>query len=135
MPSKASSIGEHFGGMSDSRSGENVWHPMINIMTIAICGAICGADNWVDIEMFGTAKQDRFASFLDLKHGSPSHDRFGRVFRKLDPDEFQERFWHWTAAMQIKLNGEVLSVGPRMACWNCLHWIWSVYGRVKTSWC
>jgi predicted transposase YbfD/YdcC len=110
MPSNPSSISEHFGGIGDPRSGDNVWHPLINIMTIAICGAICGADNWVDMEMFGIAKQEWFAGFLDLKHGIPSHDTFGRVFRQLDPDEFQDRFLQWTTALRIKLKGEVLSV-------------------------
>jgi predicted transposase YbfD/YdcC len=110
MPSKPSSISEHFGGISDPRSGDNVWHPLINIMTIAICGAICGADNWVDMEMFGNAKQAWFATFLDLRHGIPSHDTFGRVFRQLDPEEFQACFLQWTAALRIKLKGEVLSV-------------------------
>lgn len=96
--------------MSDPRSGDNVWHPLMNIMSIAICGAICGADNRVDMEMFGTAKYEWFARFLDLKHGIPSHDRFGRVFRQLDPAEFQDCFLQWTAALRIKINGEVLSV-------------------------
>jgi predicted transposase YbfD/YdcC len=110
MPSKVSSISEYFGGIRDPRSGNNVWHPLINIMTIAICGAICGADNWVDMEMFGNAKQAWFATFLDLKHGIPSHDTFGRVFRRLDPEEFQKRFLQWTTALRIRLTGEVLSV-------------------------
>jgi hypothetical protein len=110
MPLVPNSINEHFSGMKDPRNGNNVWHPLINILTIAICGAICGADNWVDLEMFGTAKQDWFANFLDLKHGIPSHDTFGRVFRQLDPDEFQAHFWQWTAALRVKLQGEVLSV-------------------------
>jgi hypothetical protein len=48
------SLSEQFGGMTDPRSGQNIWHPLENIIVIAICGAICGADNWVDIEMFGT---------------------------------------------------------------------------------
>jgi predicted transposase YbfD/YdcC len=110
MPSKVSSISEYFGGIRDPRSGNNVWHPLINIMTIAICGAICGADKWVDMEMFGNAKQAWFATFLDLKHGIPSHDTFGRVFRRLDPEEFQKRFLQWTTALRIRLTGEVLSV-------------------------
>jgi predicted transposase YbfD/YdcC len=110
MPSKHSSIGQHFGEISDPRSGSNIRHPLLNIMTISICGAICGADNWVDIEMFGIAKQDWFATFLDLRHGIPSHDTFGRVFRHLDPEEFQAQFSQWTGAMRIKLDREVISV-------------------------
>jgi predicted transposase YbfD/YdcC len=79
-------------------------------MTIAICGAICGADNWVDIEMYGNAKREWFASSLDLKHGIPSHDTFGRVFRQIDPKEFQAHFHEWTSSLRVRLAGEVLSV-------------------------
>jgi predicted transposase YbfD/YdcC len=110
MPSEPSSISEHFGGIRDPRTGSNISHPLINIMTIAICGAICGADNWVDMEMFGKAKQEWFAKFLDLRHGIPSHDTFGRVFRQLNPEEFQARFYEWVVALRIRLKGEVLSV-------------------------
>jgi predicted transposase YbfD/YdcC len=110
MPAKPSSISDHFGGLSDPRSGDNIRHPLMNLMTIAICGAICGADNWVDIEMFGIAKYEWFAGFLDLKHGIPSHDTFGRVFRLLNPEAFEERFLQWTSGLRIKLTGEVLSV-------------------------
>ncbi|MCP4164920.1 MAG: transposase family protein [Chloroflexi bacterium] len=44
-------------------------HPLINILTIAICAVICGADGWTDIEVYGKAKQDWFGSFLDLRNG------------------------------------------------------------------
>jgi predicted transposase YbfD/YdcC len=79
-------------------------------MTIAICGSICGADNWVDIEMYGNAKRNWFASFLDLQHGIPLHDTFGRVFRQINSEEFQARFHEWTSSLRVRLAGEVLSV-------------------------
>jgi predicted transposase YbfD/YdcC len=81
-----------------------------NILTIAICGAICGADNWVDIEMFGNAKYEWLSGFLDLRHGIPSHDTFSRVFRALNPQEFEACFLRWTAQLRVRLSGEVLSV-------------------------
>ncbi len=59
---------------------------------IAIGGAISGADNWVDIEAYGKAKQGWLETWLDLPNGIPSHDTFGRVFRFLNPQAFQERF-------------------------------------------
>jgi predicted transposase YbfD/YdcC len=103
-------IGEHFGGMRDPRSGQNIWHPLVNIVVIAICGAICGADNWVDVEMFGNAKRDWLGTLLELTHGIPSHDTFGRVFRQIDPEEFQARFQRWTSEIRVRVSGEVLSV-------------------------
>lgn len=110
MEHGTSSINEHFGGMTDPRSGQNIWHPLENIMVIAICGAICGADNWVDIEMFGNAKREWFETFLDLTHGIPSHDTFGRVFRRINPEEFEAYFRAWTVELRVRLSGEVLSV-------------------------
>jgi hypothetical protein len=109
MERETNRLSEHFGGMTDPRGGQNIWHPVENII-IAICGAICGADNWVDIEMFGNAKREWFETFLDLAHGIPSHDTFGRVFRQINPEEFQGYFHAWTSELRVRLGGEVLSV-------------------------
>jgi len=107
------SLSEWFGEINDPRRGQNIWHPLLNIMTIAICGAICGADNWVEMELFGNAKRDWFGTFLDLGHGIPSHDTFGRMFRAIDPAEFEASFYQWTSALRVRLGGEVLSVDAK----------------------
>ena len=91
-----SNIEHHFGDLPDPRSGENISHPLINIVTISICAVICGADSWVDVEQFGEAKQAWFEQFLHMPHGIPSHDTFGRIFCHLDPLEFEARFRAWT---------------------------------------
>lgn len=109
-PTPISNLDDHFGDMPDPRSGDNIRHPMVNIMTITICAVICGADSWVDVEMFGQAKQRWFAEFLDLKHGIPSDDTIGRVFRMLDPEEFERRFADWTQHICELLQGEVVAV-------------------------
>jgi predicted transposase YbfD/YdcC len=103
------SIHQYFGEVNDPR-GQNVQHPLLSIITIAICGTLCGADTWVDIEMYGQVKQDWFSSFLDLPHGIPSHDTFGRVFRQLDPDDFQQSFHTWTMAICELTQGEVVAI-------------------------
>ncbi len=66
---------------------------MLDIIVITLCAVICGADNcgadnWVEIEEFGKAKEEWFRRFLKLPHGIPSHDTFGRVFSLLDPEQF-----------------------------------------------
>jgi predicted transposase YbfD/YdcC len=83
---------------------------LVNILTIALCGAICGADSWVDIELFGESKQEWFAQFLDLSNGIPSHDTFGRVFARLDPERFQNCFVDWAEAICEKLPGQVVAI-------------------------
>ena len=92
----STSIGHHFGDISDPRSGENIQHPLVSIITIAICAVICGADTWVDVVMFGNAKRKWFDQFLILPHGISTHDPFGRIFRLIDPTQFQQRFYEWT---------------------------------------
>ncbi len=103
-------IGKHFSEIPDPRSGKNISHPLINIITITICAVICGADNWVDVEQFGKGKRSWFESFLEMKHGIPSHDTIGRVFRLLNPDEFEKRFYEWTQSICDLVKGEVLAV-------------------------
>ena len=107
MPQKqTANIIEYFGELSDPRSGNNVQHPLINIIAIAICGA----DTWTDIESFGQAKRDFSGSFLDLSKGFPSLDTFGQVFRWLDPEEFGQCFQAWTQAICHLTQGEVVAI-------------------------
>jgi predicted transposase YbfD/YdcC len=111
MPSPpANGLGQYFSEVTDPRNEHNIRHPLLNVMTIAICGVVSGADSWVDIEMFGNAKASWFETFLDLPHGIPSHDTFGRVFRHIDPEEFQASFQRWTQSIYERTEGEVLAV-------------------------
>lgn len=102
-------IQEHFSGLTDPRVDRTKHHPLINIVTIAICAVICGAETWVDIEMYGKAKQDWLAGFLDLAQGIPSHDTFGRVFARIDPEEFQSHFVAWIRAVFEVTHGQVIA--------------------------
>jgi len=83
---------------------------LLDLIVIAICAVICGADTWVDIELFGNAKLDWFHKFLDLPNGIPSHDTFGRVFARLDPEQFQLCFLHWVRAVFQVTQGQVVPI-------------------------
>ena len=78
-------------------------HRLIDILVIAVCGAICGADNWVAIAEFGRAKADWLKTFLALPNGIPSHDTFGRVFARLSPWHFQDCFTAWVQSLTPRL--------------------------------
>ena len=68
---------------------------------------ICGAGSWVHVELFGKSKEEWFRTFLELPHSIPSHDTFGEVFSRLDPEQFQQCFMGWTQAVADLLPGEV----------------------------
>lgn len=103
-------IAEHFACLEDPRVERTRLHPLENIILIALCAAICGADNWVDIELFGESKREWFAKFLDLSNGIPSHDTFGRVFARLDAEQFQRGFVNWVQAVCEVLEGQVVAI-------------------------
>jgi len=94
------SISKHFGELQDPRAGNAKAHIFLEILIIAICAVICGADGWSDIELFGKNKEDWLKIFLTLPKGIPSHDMFGRVFTKIKPEEFQKRFIEWVHALE-----------------------------------
>lgn len=104
------SILVYFAELDDPRIEKNQKHALINVLSIAILGVICGADTWVDIERYGNAKREWLGTFLDLKNGIPSHDTFGRVFRWLDAEQFQAQFIAWTQYICELSEGQVVSL-------------------------
>jgi predicted transposase YbfD/YdcC len=101
---------EHFAALEDPRVERTKLHPLLSIVTIALCAVICGAETWNDIEEFGKAKSEWLCSFLDLPNGIPSHDTFNRVFQALDPKQFQACFLNWVKAVAEVLPAQVIAV-------------------------
>jgi hypothetical protein len=81
-------IAAYFGSLEDPRIDRTKHHQLLDILIIAICAVICGADDWVAVESFGQANREWLETFLPLEGGIPSHDTFGRVFARLSPDVF-----------------------------------------------
>jgi predicted transposase YbfD/YdcC len=99
----------YFSDVEDPRS-DNKRHLLLDIIVISICAAICGADTWTDVELFGQAKERWFRTFLELPHGIPSHDTFNRVFALIDAEQFQESFRNWIAAVEERTKGEIIAL-------------------------
>ena len=104
------SISKHFAKVRDPRVERTKRHRLIDILVIAICGVICGADSWVDIELFGKSKLEWLKTFLKLPNGIPSHDTFGRVFAAINPEEFENSFMEWVQAINELTHGQVIAI-------------------------
>lgn len=103
-------IEEHFSKVNDPRMDRTKHHKLIDIIAIAICAVICGAEGWTDIELFGNSKLHWLATFLELPNGIPSHDTFGRVFSLIDAQQFQLAFYEWVWAVNDIIQGQVINI-------------------------
>lgn len=99
-----------FADLEDPRMERTRKHSLSDILTLAICAVICGADGWVQIAQFARAKIKWFKTFLDLPNGIPSHDTFGRVFAKLDPQAFEQCFLMWVSDLATASQGRLVAV-------------------------
>lgn len=109
------SLADCFGDLPDPRVEGRCDHKLLDIIVIAICGVLCGADSWVGIETVGKAKESWFRQFLELEHGIPSHDTFGYVFAKIDHDAFQTQFVRWVESVFRVTRGQVVAIDGKTA--------------------
>lgn len=106
----APTLEAQFADLTDPRTDHTRRHKLIDIVIIAVLGAIAGADAWTDMETFGKAKEAWLRKYLELPNGIPSHDTFGRVFARLDPEEFQQCFINWVQALHTLTEGQVVAL-------------------------
>jgi predicted transposase YbfD/YdcC len=99
-----------FENLTDPRVERTKEHLLLDMVTIALCAAICGADSWVDVEKFGRVKEDWFRRFLELPNGIPSHDTLGRVFARLDTAEFLTCLHNWLRSLHLSLKEQGVAI-------------------------
>jgi predicted transposase YbfD/YdcC len=96
--------------LPDPRMDRTKRHRLEDIVTVAICAVIFGADGWAQVALFGRSKIKWFKTFLALPNGIPSHDTFGRVFAKLDPAAFEACFLKWITALVTASRGRLVAI-------------------------
>jgi predicted transposase YbfD/YdcC len=107
-----SSFHDYFAPLTDPRcpNAPNSRHLLMDILVIAVCAVIGGAEGWEDLEEYGKAQAAWFADLLDLPHGIPGHDTFRRVLSRLDPEELTQCFIAWTQALSEASGGEIIAI-------------------------
>jgi len=94
---------ESFSDLPDPRRSQGQRHKLLEILFIALSAVLCGADEFTEMEEFGQSRENWLREYLELPHGIPSHDTFGRVFALLQPAAFEESFLRWVKQM-VELN-------------------------------
>ena len=92
-------IADVFVGIRDPRQAKKVEHDLVELLVVAICGVLAGADDFVEIEVWAEEKLGWFQQYLTLAHGIPSHDTFGRFFAAVDAEEFGAAFRRWVSTV------------------------------------
>jgi predicted transposase YbfD/YdcC len=103
-------IRERFSRLTDPRIERTKRHLLLDMVVIALCAAICGANSWADVERFGRAKLDWLTRFLDLPNGIPSHDTFSRVFARLDTNEFYTCLHNWLRSLKLAVKEKQVAI-------------------------
>ena len=106
----AANIQKYFSDLEEPRSSINRKHPLLSIIGLTICAIICGANDWVAVELYGKAKFKWLSTFLDLPNGIPSHDTIGRVFRLLDAEQFSDCFIKWIPTIAELTEQEIVAI-------------------------
>ena len=113
---KSLAIKQHFRSLKDPRRRHRRLHRLLDIVVIALCGVLCGADDWQAIATFGQGRHTWLKRFLALPNGIPSHDTFERVFDRLDPQAFQACFRSWIAVLSMHLKMPHIAIDGKTLC-------------------
>jgi predicted transposase YbfD/YdcC len=106
---KSAKIQDHFEQLTDPRR-RKVTYPLMNVVVIAVCAVICGADDFVAIAQFGRKRRAWFERFLDLEKGIPSHDRFNAILAAIKPAEFEKCLLSWITSLHEITDGQVVAI-------------------------
>lgn len=128
-----------FEDLTDPRIERTRVHDLFELVVVALCGTLAGADTWTDIERFGNDRLTWLRTFLRLEGGIASHDTFGRVFAMLDPAELMACIGQWLDDLgreigkHIAIDGKTLrGSGDKAAARNPLHLVsaWASEARL-----
>ena len=99
-----------FDDIDDPRMDRTKFHLLQDILVIALCAIICGAEGPTAIAEYAQDKHEWLKTFLSLPNGLPSHDTIGRLIALIDPQQFRSCFLRWIDHICQLLPGEVVAI-------------------------
>ncbi len=133
------SLSRHFDSLTDPRVDRTRKHLLGDILIVALCATIAGADSWPEVERFGLVKLAWLRTFLGLPNGIPSHDTFCRVFARIDPKAFNRCVAAWMAGLceatglrHVAIDGKAARSAKKDTFCGCLFLVnaWAVENRL-----
>ena len=106
---------KHLDCIEDPRH-HNKRHLLSDMLVISLCAIISGADSWTQVAEYGQSKIDWFREFLELPDGIPSHDTFGRLFARIDPEGFRNFFARWVQDLSESIKGKTVAIDGKTLC-------------------
>ncbi len=106
---------EHFSELRDPRAERNKRYPLMEILLVAVCATLSGAQGWEAMEEFGKAKLDWLRTFAPFANGVSPHDHLAAVISRLNPKTFQACFCRWTRTVAEVTDGEVVALDGKSA--------------------
>src|ERR671934_2074377 len=103
----------HFSIIPDYRENHNKEHVLVEILVMAVCCTICGANGFTEIAVIAEAKKEWFQTFLTLPAGIPSHDTFNRVLARINPKTLQQCFVAWVQATFPHLDTQQIALDAK----------------------
>lgn len=100
---------KHFENVTDPRADRGETFPLLEMVFVALCAAICDCNGWADVERFGNAKLVWLRKFMPFEKGIPSHDTFTKVFARLDTLEFYAALESWAREIAGSLRGQTVA--------------------------
>jgi len=100
----------HFADLQEPRMDRTRRHKLMDVVFIAVCAVLSGANDFVGMERFGKAKKEWLKKYLELPNGIPAHDTFGRIIRAVDPQQFVNCFRSWVAGFADSKLGRLINI-------------------------
>lgn len=95
----------HFANLEDPRQQPKVLYPLMEILLLALAATLAGADDFVEVTLWGREHQVFLRRFYPYKDGIPSHDTMCDVFAAIDPDKFRVCFQAWVTEFREGVPG------------------------------